>query len=207
MTSPSTCCAISSAIASSRSTSKPDVSNDPSPPSLVAQIVEDWNAHSRDWTRPGFQAVALHRFGNWRMRIASRPLRLPFSVLYRALYLGVRNVYGIELPYTARVGRRVVFEHQGGIVIHGHARIGDDCIVRQGVTLGNRNVKEPLAAPELGARVNVGAGAKVLGGIVVGDDAQIGANSVVLRDVPARALAVGIPARVVLATEDGRRHH
>jgi serine O-acetyltransferase len=163
---------------------------------LLEQIVEDWNAHGRDWTRPGFQALAVHRFGNWRMRIGPRPLRIPFSALYRALYLGVSNLYGIEVPYTARLGRRVVFEHQSGIVIHGHASVGDDCILRQGVTLGNRSAEQPLAAPQIGNRVNIGAGAKVLGQVVVGDDAQIGANAVVLSDVPSAALAVGVPAQV-----------
>jgi serine O-acetyltransferase len=172
------------------------VSNDVETPGLLAQIVEDWQAHDRDWTRPGFQAIAVHRFGNWRMRLPSKLVRAPFSVLYRALYRGVRNFYGIELPYTAQVGRRVVFEHQHGIVIHGHTQIGDDCIVRQGVTLGNRTLDDPLSAPRLGRRVNVGAGAKILGGVVVGDDARIGANAVVLSNVPAGALAVGIPARI-----------
>ena len=164
---------------------------------LVGQIFEDWRANGRDWTRPGFQALAVHRFGNWRMRIGPRPLRVPFSVLYRVLDRGVRNFYGIELPYTARLGRRLVLEHQSGIVIHGHASMGDDCVVRQGVTLGNRSVDEPLAAPQIGNRVNIGAGAKILGQVVIGDDAQIGANAVVLNDVPSGTLAVGVPARVV----------
>ena len=159
--------------------------------------MEDWRAHGRDWSRPGFQALAIHRFGNWRMGIAPRPLRMPFSALYRVLYRSVRNLYGIELPYTARIGRRVVFEHQSGIVVHGCSTIGDDCVVRQGVTLGNRSLEEPNAAPRLGSRVNVGAGAKILGPIVVGDDAQIGANSVVLTDVPAGTVAVGVPARLL----------
>lgn len=165
-------------------------------PGLLAQVVEDWEAHGRDWTRPGFQAVAVHRFGTWRMGIQARALRVPFSVVYRACYRAVRNFYGIELPYTAQIGRRVVIEHQSDIVIHGHATIGDDCILRQGVTIGNRNVREPLAAPQLGARVSVGAGAKILGAVVVGSDAQIGANAVVLSDVPEGGLAVGVPARV-----------
>jgi serine O-acetyltransferase len=173
------------------------VSAEATPRSLIAQIVEDWQANGRDWTRPGFQALAVYRFGNWRMRIGPKPLRAPFSVLYRALYVGVRNFYGIELPYTTRVGRRVVLEHQSGIVIHGHSRIGDDCVLRQGVTLGNRSLDEPFAAPELGERVNVGAGAKILGKVIVGDGAQIGANAVVLADVPAGTLAVGVPARLV----------
>jgi serine O-acetyltransferase len=169
---------------------------DASTPGLLAQIVEDWEAHGRDWTRPGFQAVAVHRFGNWRMRIAPLPLRAPFSVAYRACYRAIRNFYGIELPYTVELGRRVVIEHQSDIVIHGHATIGDDCILRQGVTIGNRSVEDPLSAPKLGARVNVGAGAKILGAVVVGSDAQIGANAVVLTDVPEGGLAVGVPARV-----------
>lgn len=131
------------------------------------------------------------------MGIRQRPIRLPLSFLYRVLFTGVRNFYGIELPYTARVGRRVVFEHQGGIVIHGFASLGDDCVVRQGVTLGNRTFEERFTAPQLGNRVNVGAGAKVLGRVSVGDDAQIGANAVVLEDVPVGGVAVGIPARLV----------
>lgn len=164
---------------------------------LLAQIAEDWRAHGSDWTRPGFQAVAVHRFGNWRMGIQPKILRGPFSVLYRSMYRGIRNFYGIELPYTARIGRRVVIEHQHGIVVHGMAVVGDDCILRHGVTLGNRSMDRPLEAPRLGDRVNVGAGAKVLGAVTVGDGAQIGANAVVRADVPAGALAVGIPARIV----------
>jgi serine acetyltransferase len=177
----------------------------PSAPAVIAQIAEDWRANGRDWTRPGFQALAVHRFGNWRMGIEPKALRAPFSVLYRALFAGVRNFYGIELPYTARVGRRVVLEHQSGIVIHGLATIGDECILRQGVTVGIRNVETPDAAPRLGSRVNVGAGAKILGSIVIGDDAQIGANAVVLTDVPAGTLAVGIPARLVQRTTSRQR--
>jgi len=165
--------------------------------SFLAQILEDWEAHGRDVTRPGFQAVAVHRFGNWRMGIRHKAVRAPFTLLYKALYSCVRNVYGIELPFTTKLGRRVVFEHQHGIVIHGYSVIGDECVIRQGVTLGNRGIERPLDAPRLGNRVNVGAGAKILGGITVGDGAKIGANAVVTRDVPPEAVAVGIPARVL----------
>jgi serine O-acetyltransferase len=168
---------------------------------LFAQIVEDWQVHGRDWTRPGFQALAVHRFGNWRMGVGSRALRAPLSVLYRTLFRGVRNFYGIELPYSAQVGRRVVVEHQGGIVVHGDAVIGDESVIRQGVTVGNRRLDRPHDAPRLGARVNVGAGAKILGGVSIGDGAQIGANAVVVSDVPAGAVVVGIPARVVRTSE------
>jgi serine O-acetyltransferase len=171
---------------------------------LWLQIREDWQAHGRDWSKPGFRALAVHRFGVWRMRIRPKLLRAPFSVFYRALYRHVRNHYGIDLPYSVAVGRCVIIEHCGAIVIHGSASIGDRCIIRQGVTLGNRYLSQPFDAPQLGAGVNVGAGAKILGNVHVGDYAQIGANAVVLSDVPSRATVAGIPARLVSlpATEE-----
>jgi serine O-acetyltransferase len=164
---------------------------------LWEQIKEDWIAHGRDWTKPGFRAVASHRFGNWRMTVRPKVLRAPFSVIYRWMFRKCRNGYGIELPYSVKLGRRVIFEHQGAVVIHGDSVIGDDSIIRQGVTLGNRRLDRPHDAPKLGKRVNVGAGAKILGAVTIGDDAVIGANAVVLEDVPSGALAVGVPARIV----------
>jgi serine O-acetyltransferase len=172
--------------------------------SLFKQIRDDWIAHERDWTRPGFRAVAVHRFGNWRLGVKPKLLRAPFSVLYRLLFRHVRNVYGIELPYTAKVGRGVIFEHQSGVVIHGSCVIGDGCVIRQGVTIGNRDWETRFQAPTLGNRVNVGAGAKIIGPIAIGEGATIGANAVVLADVPAGATAVGIPARIVKRAGPGR---
>ena len=138
----------------------------------------------------------VHRFGNWRMTVRSRALRAPLSLLYRFLYRRVRNCYGIELPYSVALGRRVVFEHQSGIVIHGASVIGNDCIIRQNCTLGIRRIDDPRGAPVLGQGVDVGAGACLLGAITIGDHALIGANAVVLADVPAFAVAVGVPAVV-----------
>jgi serine acetyltransferase len=163
---------------------------------LAAYVAEDFVAHDRDASRPGFRALLVYRFGNYRMHVP-RPWRAGLTVVYRAMFNYVRNQYGVEVPFSAKIGRRVVIEHQGGIVIHGCSVIGDDCIIRQGVTLGNRHMNAPFDAPVLGQRVNVGAGAKLLGGIQVGDGASIGANSVVLRDVPSGGTAVGIPARLV----------
>jgi serine acetyltransferase len=174
------------------------MTKDPAIP-LWAQIREDWIAHGRDWTKPGFRAVAVQRFGVWRMQVQPKGLRAPFSLVYRAMYRHVRNVYGIDLPYTVQLGRRVVIEHQSGIIIHGDSIIGDDCILRQGVTLGNRSLERPLEAPKLGQRVNVGAGAKILGSVQIGDNANIGANAVVLHDIPVGQTAVGIPARLLKA--------
>jgi serine O-acetyltransferase len=165
--------------------------------SLWEQIKEDWIAHKRDWTKPGFRAVAVHRFGVWRMKIKPKLLRVPFSVLYKMMYRKVRNTYGIEIPYTVQLGRRVIVEHQSAIVVSGYSTIGDDSIIRQAVTLGNRYLERPHDAPKLGKRVNVGAGAKIFGDVSIGDGASIGANAVVLKDVPAGATAVGIPAKII----------
>ncbi len=164
---------------------------------LWPQIVEDWVAHGKDWTKPGFRAVAIQRFGVWRMQLKPAILRAPFSVFYRMLFRKARNTYGIELPYTVKLGRRVIIEHQSAIVIHGHCEIGDDSILRQGVTLGNRYLDRPFDAPKLGKRVNVGAGAKIFGNVTIGDGANIGANAVVLHDIPAGATAAGIPAKII----------
>jgi serine acetyltransferase len=164
---------------------------------LWQQIKEDWDCHGRDWTKPGFRAVAVQRFGVWRMTVRSKLLRAPLTLLYQSLYRKVRNGYGIELPYTVELGRRVVVEHQGGIVIHGYSRIGDDSIIRQGVTLGLRHLDRLYDAPKLGQRVSVGAGAVILGNVTIGDGVNIGANAVVISDIPAGCTAVGIPAKVL----------
>jgi serine O-acetyltransferase len=169
---------------------------------LWQQIKEDWIAHGRDWTKPGFRAVAVQRFGVWRMKVEPKLLRAPLSILYRSLYRKIRNTYGIDLPYSVKLGRRVVIEHQSAIIIHGSCTIGDDCIIRQGVTLGNRYLDKPLESPQLGDRVNVGAGAKILGKVNLGDDVNIGANAVVLSDVPAGKTAVGIPAKILASTNN-----
>lgn len=166
-------------------------------PSFLALLREDYAAHGRDWTKPGFRAIAVYRFGVWRMAVRLKLLRAPLSILYRTLFRYVRNHYGIEVPYSATIGRRVVIEHQSGIVVHGNAVIGDDSIIRQGVTLGNKTLDRPFDAPILGKKVNIGAGAKVLGAVRIGDGASVGANAVVLNDVPPGAVAVGIPARIL----------
>lgn len=165
---------------------------------MVRLIREDYVAHGRDWSRPGLKALAVFRFGQWRMGVQSRLLRAPLSFLYVGAFRRCRNVYGVEIPYTCEIGRRVVFEHQGGIVVHGGTRIGDDCIIRQNCTLGIRTLADLDAAPILEAGVQLGAGAVILGAVTIGAGATIGANAVVLQDVPAGALAVGVPARIVM---------
>jgi serine O-acetyltransferase len=164
---------------------------------LIAQLKEDLQAHGGDWTRPGFHAVAVHRLGRWARHQHWRRAKTPVRVLSKALFVFVRNFYGIELPFEAHVGRRTVFEHQHGIVVHGCSWIGDDCVIRQGVTLGMRYMDRPGEAPYLEGSVDVGAGAKILGFVHVGRGARVGANAVVLDDVPRGVSVVGTPARVV----------
>lgn len=165
---------------------------------MRACIAEDYRNHGRDWARPGFRALAVYRFGAWRMGVRSRILRAPLSMVFHWAFRHCRNVYGIEIPHTATIGRGVIVEHQGGIVVHGGTVIGEGTIIRQNCTLGNRSLSDPDDAPVIGKRVNIGAGAVILGHVRIGDDAAIGANAVVLTDVPAGALAIGVPAVVRL---------
>lgn len=161
--------------------------------SLKELLAEDYRSHGSSWTSPGMRAVWVHRFGNWRMSVSSRPLRIPLSILYRAMARRILRTYGIELDYSTKLGRRVVIDHQSGIVINGYCEIGDDCRLRQNVTMGVRRADD-LSCPKLGTNVDVGAGAVLLGGITVGDNAVIGANAVVVTDVPPGCYALGVPA-------------
>lgn len=158
-------------------------------------IREDWRTHERDIWRQGFWTLMIYRFGRWRYRLP-RLIRKPLSFLYKILKLSGQVMTGIDLPCETRVGHRLRIEHFGGIIVSGDTVIGDDVIIRNGVTIGLRRTGE-RGAPVLGNRVDIGAGAKILGNIRIGDDAVIGANAVVLCDVPPGALAVGIPARII----------
>jgi serine O-acetyltransferase len=166
----------------------------PSLRELSRHIREDWVASDRRLAMPGFQAMVVYRFGVWKEVIRQKPLRAPFSLLYRLGRLFVRNVYGIELYSTAQIGRRLRIAHQSGIVIHHDAVIGDDCLIRQGVTIGRGGVKD--AAPVLGDRVEIGAGAVLVGGIRIGDDVVIGPNAVVMTNIPAGSIVAAPPGRV-----------
>jgi serine O-acetyltransferase len=158
---------------------------------MFENIREDWLAHDCVWSRHGFWALLLYRFGRWRYTIHTRWIRAPFSFLYKFLKFFSEMLLGIELPCEAVIGQRFVIEHSGGIVISGDAVFGDDCVVRQGVTVGLRN-RNHRGSPHIGDR----AGAKLLGNIRIGSDVAIGANAVVLCDVPDGCIAVGVPAVV-----------
>ncbi|MFZ2450942.1 MAG: serine acetyltransferase [Methylovulum miyakonense] len=160
---------------------------------MFENIREDWRTYEGDLSRQGLWVMLVYRFGRWRYGVRQRWLRLPLSVLYKALKLLSQILTGIDLPCEAQVGRRLVIEHFGGIIISGDTVLGDDVVIRNGVTIGLKHTGI-AGAPVIGNRVDIGAGAKILGAITIGDDVAIGANAVVLQDVPENSLAVGVPA-------------
>jgi serine O-acetyltransferase len=162
---------------------------------MFANLRGDFKAHNKQLLNWGFRAMVVYRFGRWRYRVRPRLLRLPFSLLYKLMFFSMQGK-GIELPCEVDVGEGFRIDHQGGIVISGYARIGKNCVVRNGVTIGLARGDDP-AAPTIGDNVDIGAGAKLLGRITIGDDVRIGANAVVITDIPAGSTAVGIPAKVI----------
>ena len=160
---------------------------------MFDHIRADLRAHGGDWGAQGFWALLVYRFGRWRYGVRPALLRKLLSLVYKVLYKLVQIVTGIELPCEVPVGRNFVIEHSGGIVVSGFARFGNNCRIRNGVTIGLARVEEPCA-PQFGDDVDVGAGAKVLGNIRIGNRVSIGANAVVITDVPDDCIAVGVPA-------------
>ncbi len=147
---------------------------------------------------PGVHALALHRVSHrlWQWRL---------KWLARWLSQLARGLTGIEIHPAARIGKRFFIDHGMGVVIGETAEIGDDCTLYHGVTLGGtawRNIKRH---PTLGNGVVVGAGAKILGPIHVGDRARVGSNSVVVKSVPPGATVVGVPARAVTTVPDPKK--
>ncbi len=168
------------------------------PPGLGfwALVREDLAIHDRDLLAQGFWALFWHRFGNWRMSVRPRLLRMPLTAIYRVMAKLTEWMGGIYLPYTVVVGRRVRLEHFGGMILVAN-RIGDDVIIRQNTTFGISALDKPQARPVIGDRVQIGAGAVLVGGIEIGADTVIGANAVVAKSLPAGVVAGGVPARVL----------
>jgi serine O-acetyltransferase len=161
---------------------------------------EDFNTHERDLFSQGFWAIALHRFGNWRMDWP-KLIRLPLSLLYKILYKFVEWTCGISLNYPVRVGRRVRIWHHSGMIL-GARSIGDDVHIRQNTTFGvARRGDHRSLKPIIEDRVDIGCGVVIVGAITIGHDSQIGANAVVLKDVPPYSVCVGVPAKVIKTLE------
>ena len=162
---------------------------------MFENIREDLRAHGGHWGAQGFWVMVVYRYGRWRYNVRPTVLRKIFSLIYHVLFKTVQVLTGVELPCEVELGRNFVIDHFGGIIISGYAKFGDNCRVRNGVVIGLRQV-EDKGAPIIGNNVDIGSGAKLLGPIQIGNDVLIGANAVVLIDVPDNSIAVGVPAVV-----------
>jgi serine O-acetyltransferase len=164
------------------------------------QAPQDRDPAARGWldvvlSYPGFHALVAHRI-NHALYAAGIPL------LPRFLANVARFLTQIEIHPAARIGRGVFIDHGSGVVIGETSEIGDGCTIYQGVTLGGTSLSHGKRHPTLGRNVTVGVNASVLGAIVLGDNAKVGGGSVVVKDVPANATVVGVPARIV--AQDGK---
>ncbi|MDH5547631.1 MAG: serine O-acetyltransferase [Gammaproteobacteria bacterium] len=157
--------------------------------------VFDRDPAARNWlevltTYPGIHALLFHRLAHWLWRHGAKWLARGISTFSRWFT-------GIEIHPGAVIGRRFFIDHGMGVVIGETAEIGDDCTLYHGVTLGGTTWNAGKRHPTLADNVVVGAGAKVLGPILIGNGARIGSNSVVVKDVPDGATVVGVPGRIV----------
>jgi serine O-acetyltransferase len=174
-------------------------------------LKEDFRTHDRNPLEPGFWALAAHRFGNWRMDIRPRLVRAPFSVAYKAAYTAINWLWGIDLGYTVKVGRRVRLWHHGGMVLSARS-IGDDVHIRHNTTMGIARRSETEKRPTIESSVDIGVGACILGEVTVGHGSVIGANAVVVSSFPADSRIAGVPARALprrpqpAAANSGNQH-
>lgn len=142
----------------------------------------------------GFIAVCVYRYARWTRRLSPRWLALPFKVVYVLLKVPVELLLGIDISPNADIGPGLYIGHFGGIFLHCNA--GRNLNVTQDVTIGFKGAGKSDVWPELGDNVYIGAGAKIIGRIRIGDDVVIGANTVVTKDVPARTRVVGAAVRM-----------
>ena len=145
---------------------------------------------------PGLQAVWAHHLNHW---LWARGLH--FSA--RLLSQWVRFWTGVEIHPGAVIGRRLFIDHGMGVVIGETSIVGDDCTIYQGCTLGGTGKEKGKRHPTLMNNVTIGAGARILGNITIGENCRVGAGSVVLRDIPDNSTVVGVPGHIVL--RDGKR--
>lgn len=165
-------------------------------------LVEDFHRHDKSWWYAGLHALWVYRIGHWGLS-QPRPVRILVKIAHRLVNrLIVQNLYGIEIADEAFIGRRVSIGHHQAVQIPGFCVIGDECILRHMVTIGftgTNSAREDV--PRLGRRVEVGAGACLLGPITIGDDAKVGPHALVTVDVPAGATAFSPPARILKPTD------
>ena len=149
----------------------------------VWQLVrEDFRTHRHNPAATGMQALVLHRLSRAAHESRS-PVARAARPLCRAAWMLVKGLYNVELPHTARIGRRVRIPHPHSVVVVEGAVVGDDCLLRHNVTLGAGTGDG--GAPVIGDRVEFGPGAMVIGSVTVGDDVLVGPGALVMQDVPA----------------------
>jgi serine O-acetyltransferase len=144
---------------------------------------------------PRFMPVLLFRISNCLYRHQ-------LNVLSKAVSLVNQILFGCDLARAAKIEGGLYLPHPNGVVVGEFVRIGKNCIIHQGVTLGARGEDHELANPVLGDEIEIGTGAKILGKLVIGSFARIGANAVVLADIPEKGIAVGIPAKTIAFRQD-----
>ena len=154
------------------------------------------------WAEPSIWAIAVYRFGRWTERRA-KPIRLLARVLYLPLFWLATLASGIYLPRHCDIGPGLRIWHFGGVILNPRTVIGRNCTLRHDVTFGNRVENDDV--PTAGDDLEVGAGARILGKITIGNGVSIGANAVVIHDVPDGHSAVGIPARNLPKNAAARR--
>lgn len=167
---------------------------------LLAGIIEDVDAvlQNDPAARNALEVLTVYPglHALWMHRVAHGMWRRGYVLVPRWLSHFNRGITGIEIHPGARVGRRVFIDHGMGIVIGETATVGDDCLLYKGVVLGGTSLERAERHPTLGRGVVVGTNASVLGPIHIGDNARVGSNSVVIRDVPEGSTVVGVPGRV-----------
>jgi serine O-acetyltransferase len=175
---------------------KGDRNANPADIGILDLLREDFETHNRNLMEPGFWAVAVHRFGNWRMGVRPRLARAPLSLLYRAMFNSVNWAWGIDLAYNTKLGRRVRLWHHGGMVLSAR-EIGDDVHIRHNTTFGVAHRGENWKKPIIQDGADIGVGACILGDVTIGHDTVVGANSVVLKSCPPFSTVVGVPGHIV----------
>lgn len=158
--------------------------------------ITKYEDHGRWYTNPGFWIVAIFRFGVWADSLPSKSLRIPMWVLYRLLKLLFRGNHVLLWAgsRSARIGAGLKLIHPTNIMIGSGVEIGEDCLIFHDVTLGTGRIP---GTPKIGNNVDIYPGARVLGGVKIGDHSMVGANCVVTRDVPPNSIILPAPSRVI----------
>ena len=146
----------------------------------------------------GIWAIIVYRAGSWCHNRKGKYIwvrwALPFLTAFQKM---IEITTGIVLPFTAKIGKGLYIGHFGGIILSPNSVLGDYCNISQGITIGQAGRGGAQHTPVIGDRVYIGPGAKIFGGIKIGNDVAIGANAVVTKDLPDNAVAVGVPARII----------